>query len=123
MLLTADIKLRFSPNRLKCQNQRRGIIIPRSIGFENSSMGNKTMTEPLTPNQKIQLAADKIDQQLQDKGIFNIGRAECLRLARLLYDIWMRPGGPQHHIPQGEVAQKFRERYEHVLIDGPLLDR
>lgn len=66
---------------------------------------------------QLQLAADFIDQELQARGIFGVGRADCLKIARQLYDIWMRPGGPQRYLPPGEIAAKFRERYELPLTE------
>jgi len=68
--------------------------------------------------EQIARAADLIDDELQARGVFGVGRSECLKIARQLYDIWMRPGGPQRHIPAGEVAQRFRQRYEQAVIDA-----
>lgn len=77
----------------------------------------------LSPDQKIEHAALLIYNEINERG-GSTSHATCQRVARTLYDLWMRPGGPQRHIRQGEVAQKFRERYEefrHQLIDGSLV--
>lgn len=63
----------------------------------------------LTVDQQIQIAADMI---YDDKSCGFVSRDVALNIARRLYDIWMKPGGPQRHIPQGEIAQRFRARYD-----------
>lgn len=78
----------------------------------------------MTPAEQIQIAADMLDAEFQDMGLFGVSKAQCLSIARRLHDLWMKPGGEQRYIrTPGEVAQKFRERYEgaYPLLDGPLV--
>ena len=64
----------------------------------------------------IQLAADYIRDESAKRGM-PVSADVSLSIARKLWDFWSRPGGPLRHIPAGEIARRFRERYELPLAD------
>jgi hypothetical protein len=61
----------------------------------------------MTREQMIAGAADILKENLP-----YVSQADLVMIATKLYDFYFKPGGPQRHIPAGEVAQKFRERFE-----------
>jgi hypothetical protein len=65
---------------------------------------------------QIQIAADLLELELNKQGIFSISKAECLRIARVLYSAWTLTRDVAHLAP-GEIAQKHRERYERNRSD------
>lgn len=68
----------------------------------------------MTADQQIQIAADFMDRAFQARGIFSIGKADCLKMARQLYDIWHtdKLNRNLENLDPGEVAVRFRQRYE-----------
>lgn len=64
----------------------------------------------MTDAEKIQIAADMIHDELYRRGT-PVTADVALHLARRLYDIWHQRVEPLQLKP-GEVAQRFRERYE-----------
>ena len=76
----------------------------------------------MTTEQQIMSAAELIQAEmikLEMPVPFNT----CVSIARQLFSIWTKPGGPQRFIPQGDVAQHFRARHVAAgMIENPLLD-
>lgn len=68
----------------------------------------------MTADQQIQIAADFMDRAFQARGIFSIGKADCLKLARQLYDVWHtdKLNRSLENLDPGEVALRHRQRYE-----------
>lgn len=73
-----------------------------------------TSTENIA--ETIQIAADFIHDECGKRGT-PVSSDVALAIARHLWDIWHRPGGMCRHIPAGDIAQKFRERYELPLTE------
>lgn len=59
---------------------------------------------------RIQIAADLIADEMYKRGA-PISLADCLSIARRLHEIWEQRVAGQDLKP-GDVAQRFRERYE-----------
>jgi hypothetical protein len=70
----------------------------------------------MTDAEKIQIAADIIAGEMFKRGT-PITLADCLALARRLHEIWTERR-QVHDLKPGEIAQKFRERYEASPDDG-----
>lgn len=66
----------------------------------------------MTPAEQIQIAADMIAKDCA------VSQHVALMIARRLHAIWMRPGGEQRFIPTGEIAQRFRDRYN-LSLESP----
>lgn len=66
----------------------------------------------MTSAEQIQIAADMIALDCA------VSPHVALVIARRLHEIWMRPGGPQRHIPAGEIAQKCRDLYD-LALESP----
>lgn len=64
----------------------------------------------MTEADKIQLAGDIIYAQMRNAGN-PCTHDQALSCARQIHSVWER-SSMLHQLPAGEIAQKFRERYE-----------
>ncbi len=64
----------------------------------------------MTEADKIQIAADIIYAEIHRGGGF-VSHDQALSCARQIHDVWFRES-MLHTLKPGEIANKFRERYE-----------
>ena len=77
----------------------------------------------LSASEKIQIAADMLDDEFQRLGYFGIGKSQCLAFACRLYAAWEQ-SQPITDLSPGDIAKRFRERYDGeipaVILETPL---